>query len=72
LRNVKLTVYDNSLCRYKANDWKAQLCAGDWTGRRDTCSGDGGGPLYVSELINGKTKFVIAGITAYGYCASYG
>lgn len=28
--------------------------------------GDSGGPLFVQDRINGKTKFVIAGIVSYG------
>ena len=76
LRNVKLSVYDNSLCTYTMStlnkDWKTQLCAGDLSGLKDTWNGDDGGPLFVSESINGKSKFVLAGITSYGYCASYG
>ena len=73
LRNVKLKVYDSSQCfSYFNTDWNTQICAGDLYGSKNTCFGDGGGPLYVAESINGKSKFVLAGITGYGNCANYG
>lgn len=76
LQNVKLTIYNNTNCNnvFKSlrKDWNLELCAGDLTGNKDTCNGDGGGPLYVVETINGKSKFILAGITAYGYCALIG
>ncbi len=35
--------------------------------------GDSGGPLYVSDTINGKSKYVLGGVTSYGVgCALEG
>ena len=28
--------------------------------------GDSGGPLFVKETINGRTKYVVAGLTSFG------
>ena len=68
LRNVKLTVYDGPSCN-KVNDvfnWNGQICAGEIAGGKDTCQGDSGGPLYVLDTINGKSKYILAGLTSYG------
>ena len=43
-----------------------KICAGEVNGGNDTCQGDAGGPLYVVDTINGKTKYVLSGITSYG------
>lgn len=68
LRNVRLTVYDGSSCS-QVNDvssWNGQICAGEIAGGKDTCQGDSGGPLYVLGIVNGKYKYILAGITSYG------
>lgn len=39
---------------------------GEYKGGKDTCQGDSGGPLMYKEVINGKEKMVVAGITSYG------
>ena len=44
LKNAKITVYNNSLCTnvsrsYKKN-WTTQICAGDLSGKIDTCQGN--------------------------------
>ena len=41
LQNVKLTVYDggNNCQMYEITDWTSQICAGDLTGKKDTCQG---------------------------------
>ena len=77
LNNVKLKVYNSSACSnvYPAmiKNWNTQICAGDINGGKDTCQGDSGGPLYVLDTINGKSKYVLSGITSYGYeCAIAG
>ena len=38
---------------------------GEINGGKDTCQGDSGGPLYYSET--SLNKYVLAGITSYGY-----
>jgi secreted trypsin-like serine protease len=54
-------------------NWNTQICAGEYAGGKDTCQGDSGGPLYVLDTINGKSKYILSGITSYGYsCAQAG
>ncbi|RNA08846.1 CLIPD1 [Brachionus plicatilis] len=75
LQNVKLKIYDKSRCSQVSskNDWRTQICAGEYNGGKDTCQGDSGGPLYVKDTIAGKEKFVVVGITSYGIgCAEKG
>ncbi|CAF0860159.1 unnamed protein product [Brachionus calyciflorus] len=69
LRNVDLTIYDGSKCNQVSlydNDWNKQICAGNYLGGKDTCQGDSGGPLYVTDKVNGLTKYITAGIVSYG------
>jgi secreted trypsin-like serine protease len=58
------------MCRYvypsTTKNWNLEICAGEFNGNKDTCSGDAGGPLFVLDTINSKSKYVLAGITAYG------
>ncbi len=43
---------------------------GNINGGQDTCQGDSGGPLYFADTINSKSKYIVAGVTSYGYqCA---
>ena len=54
-------------------NWNTQICAGDINGGKDTCQGDSGGPLYVLGTINGKSKYILSGVTSFGYqCAIAG
>lgn len=42
LHNVIITLYNNSMCSNvssDSNDWDMQICAGEWTGGKDTCQG---------------------------------
>ncbi len=39
LQNVKLTVYNNSICSNYGNLNNHQLCAGEYAGGKDTCQG---------------------------------
>ena len=47
-------------------NWNVQICAGEIAGGKDTCQGDSGGPLYVLGTVNGKSKYVVAGVVSYG------
>ena len=72
LYNVKLTAYPPSYCsNYNTYEWNSQICAGEYAGGKDTCQGDSGGGLY--EYDSKLSKFVVVGITSYGYgCAQPG
>ncbi|CAF1021331.1 unnamed protein product [Brachionus calyciflorus] len=70
LQNVKLTVYNESFCESVGfgmeKNWTTQICSGELEGGKDTCQGDSGGPLFVKDIVNGRQKFVLAGLTSYG------
>ena len=41
LKNVKITVYDGSVCnKYSNTDWNKQICSGDINGGKDSCQGN--------------------------------
>lgn len=46
LYNVKLNLYDGSYCdnelTFNPKNWDSQICAGNYLGGQDTCSGDSG------------------------------
>jgi secreted trypsin-like serine protease len=48
----------------RVKDFDAQICAGGNRKRGDTCDGDQGGPLYVTEKRQDERQ-VLAGITSY-------
>ncbi|XP_066248682.1 venom protease-like [Euwallacea similis] len=77
LLKVPLNIYDNSFCK-KAYEKdiqssnqisqgivKTMLCAGELMGGRDTCLGDSGGPLFLTENEN-MCKFHVIGVTSFG------
>lgn len=75
LRHVDLHIHNPVACGKYApgKNWSTQICAGDRErkGGKDTCQGDSGGPLYVMDMVGGKAKYVLAGITSFGIgCAS--
>jgi secreted trypsin-like serine protease len=52
-------------------NWTAQICAGLYSGGKDTCQGDSGGGIYAYD--SNVSKYVVVGITSYGEgCARYG
>jgi len=61
LNNVKLTVYQTSLCdnvlSTLTKNWNSQMCAGELAGGKDSCQGDSGGALYILNQ-----KFILVGI----------
>lgn len=75
LQNVKLNIYDDSICTGLADvpkNFTLQLCAGDLNGGKDTCEGDSGGSLFIKETIGGKAKWISSGIVSYGDgCGKY-
>jgi secreted trypsin-like serine protease len=78
LRSVSMPIASQSLCALtqalpSAPEMRVtnhQICAGLWSGGRDSCTGDSGGPLVVLE--NGRTA-VLVGVTSWGNgCAAPG
>lgn len=74
LREVAITVYDGSYCKFTTDsikNWDSQICAGDLSGKKDTCQGDSGGPLLSKESIENVSRYFVVGITSYGIgCAT--
>jgi len=70
LKNAKINIFNSTMCSSVLTefdkDWDSQICAGELDGSEDTCQGDSGGSLYVRDTVDGKTKFVTAGIVSYG------
>ncbi len=51
--------------------WSSQICAGLYSGGKDTCQGDSGGGIYAYDI--NMSKYVVVGITSYGEgCGRYG
>jgi secreted trypsin-like serine protease len=66
LQNVKLTAYPASSCSKVAPLTSGQICAGLYSGGKDTCQGDSGGPLYFLDMVNSMSKYVVAGVVSFG------
>jgi secreted trypsin-like serine protease len=66
LNNVRITTYPATSCSNVATLTSGQICAGLYSGGKDTCQGDSGGPLYNSDTVNSQNKFVVSGIVSYG------
>ena len=56
LNNVKLTVYDSTVCKdvavKAAKNWNSQICAGDTTGVKAICNGQ----LACLKILTKKCK----------------
>lgn len=73
LLKVELQLFDNQKCiesypkelRLPNGIVDTQVCAGDLSGKNDTCYGDSGGPLLVTDRSN-NCFFHIIGITSFG------
>lgn len=69
IREVDLKITSKSSCnkQWKANRTKgipdSAICAGYDTVKKDVCSGDSGGPLFIK---GGPTKYLLAGLVSYG------
>jgi secreted trypsin-like serine protease len=63
MNNVKLRIYNRSSCLI-LSDSASQICAGKYSGGKDTCQGDSGGGLIVIDEANKRQ--IVAGITSYG------
>jgi hypothetical protein len=44
LQNVKITIYSNEMCAnstlFMETNWSSQICAGEYSGGKDSCQGD--------------------------------
>ncbi|KAK8387740.1 hypothetical protein O3P69_018320 [Scylla paramamosain] len=65
LRQVKLTVLDDSRCSDVYNEFKADrmYCVGDLVGGKDACQGDSGGPLLYRDH---DGKWYVVGVVSFG------
>jgi hypothetical protein len=53
---------------FMTKNWTTQICAGEYARGKLTCKeGHSIGHLYVLDTINGKSKYILSGITGYGY-----
>ena len=66
---MDLPIISNSACRQKLKVPESKLpasslCAGTEEGGKDTCYGDGGGPLSCFD--QARNRWVLAGVTSWG------
>ncbi|XP_069313698.1 kallikrein-2-like isoform X1 [Eulemur rufifrons] len=59
LQCVDLELLSNDKCEeaYYEKVTEFMLCAGHWDGKKDTCSGDSGGPLICNGMLQGLTSW---------------
>ncbi|EDV95839.1 venom protease [Drosophila grimshawi] len=75
LRELMIPVLSNEVCRTqyaKVNRYfneeqfdNAVLCAGVLSGGKDTCYGDSGGPLMISEMVSNQMRYYLIGVVSY-------
>ena len=67
LNEVMLTVYDDGDCG-NLNDimYPEMICAGDKSGGKDVCLGDGGGPLVATDPGRNNSMSLVGVSCAYG------
>ncbi|EDV95837.1 GH15924 [Drosophila grimshawi] len=75
LRQLTIPVLSNEVCRTqyaKVNRYfneeqfdNAVLCAGVLSGGKDTCYGDSGGPLMISEMVSNQIRYFLIGVVSY-------
>ena len=62
---MDLPILDNLKCKYEKSkpfylleyDQETMICAGDLAGGKDTCEGDGGGPLICNGELQGLVSW---------------
>ncbi|KAL2762913.1 prostate-specific antigen isoform 4 preproprotein [Daubentonia madagascariensis] len=59
LQCVDLKLLSNDKCKraYSEKVTEFMLCAGQWNGKKDTCTGDSGGPLICNGMLQGLTSW---------------
>lgn len=77
LRKAQIKMVDKKICEQQlqsvipsSNAYldETMFCAGDVQGRKDTCSGDSGGPVFVTNQFTGDS--ILIGIVSWGFgCA---
>ncbi|RNA25118.1 suppressor of tumorigenicity 14 -like protein, partial [Brachionus plicatilis] len=78
LQNSKIKIFQADKCSRIEVDveknWDSQICAGSLDGSRDTCQGDSGGGLFVTEFLEpNQSQYFVSGIVSYGDgCARVG
>ncbi|XP_013178966.1 PREDICTED: serine protease snake-like isoform X2 [Papilio xuthus] len=79
LQMVSLNLYSNEVCdpvMPRDRNWNGfaptQMCAGVFTGGKDTCQGDSGAPLQITPKPREKIHYIV-GVTSFGgRCAQKG
>lgn len=60
MQGTSLRIIDKGTCQKSYNELnitQRMLCAGAYSGGKDSCQGDSGGPLIVDNVLAGITSF---------------